>query len=182
MAFFFLLIFSTVLLLSIPLGICWLLYRWLKRKGHYRSATLLPSALVLALGYFIYTVFYPDDSFYADEFQQITGHPLPTSAEIEAKDASYPDQHGDYAACARIKLSPADYHLLAQQVSHNTAFQDMRGDFRTHFIYGTTFENVNPDFDDGTSYHQAYFRNRNAFMFIGFLRDGKTIIMYRSSS
>ncbi|TLM91076.1 hypothetical protein [Hymenobacter jeollabukensis] len=179
--FLFLLLFCAVLALSVPLGICWLLYRWLIRRGHRRSAVGLPSLIILALCYFFYSAFYPGDDFYAQEYAQITGLALPASADIQRKDASYPDQHGDYAACARIKVSAADYQQLLRQLSRDTAFRAQSSP-RYHFIGSQTFDNVNPEPNAEARYRHAFSRDDNAFRFVGFLQDGRTIIVYRSSS
>ena len=181
MVFLTLFLLLLVLAAAALLGL-WSLHRWLKRRGWVRTAWLLPAALLLALSYPVYTAFYPTDSFYEQEFARITGRPCPTSATIERKAASYPDQHGDYAACVRLTVSPADYQRLLGQLRQDTAFQALGGNFQRHFIGSSTFDHVAPGLNEARSYRQAFFRSWRAFMFIGFLPDGRTLIVYRSSS
>lgn len=178
----FLALFLLLLALAAALLVPWFLHRWLKRRGWARTAWLLPAALLLALSYPVYTAIYPTDSFYEQEFERITGRPFPASATIERKDASYPDQHGDYAACARLTVSPADYQRLLGHLRQDTAFQALGSNFRRRFIGSSTFDHVAPDLGEASAYQQAFFRAGRAFMFIGFLPDGRTLIVYRSSS
>ncbi|MCC3159875.1 hypothetical protein LJ737_21720 [Hymenobacter sp. 15J16-1T3B] len=177
----FLLLFCALLVLSVPVGICWLLYHWLRHHGHRRSAVAVPALIALALVYFVYSALYPGDDFYEQQYAQITGRSLPASAVIQRNDASYPDQHGDYAACARIELSAADYQQLLRQLNRDTAFH-AQGSPRYAFIGSQTFDNVNPDLKAERRCRHAFSRNGSAFRFIGFLHDGRTIIAYRSSS
>lgn len=155
MVFLTLFLLLLVLAAAALLGV-WFLHRWLVRRGWARTAWLLPAALLLGLSYPVYTAFYPTDSFYEQEFERITGRPFPASATIERKDASYPDQHGAYAACARLSVSPTDYQRLLGQLRHDTTFHDLRGNFRRHFIGSRTFDHVAPGLDEASGYQQAF--------------------------
>jgi len=39
------------------------------------------------------------------------------------KDASYPDQHGDYSATALFKIDQNDFNLILNSIQKNTKFQ-----------------------------------------------------------
>lgn len=96
--------------------------KWLLKKG---KITIQKSnqinkifAFVLffiALG-FTYNAFYPNESFYVDEFKEVTNLEIPKSYNFIEKTASYPDFHGDYISCSEIKLSNDDFKNLLSSV------------------------------------------------------------------
>ncbi|KUG08617.1 hypothetical protein [Solirubrum puertoriconensis] len=174
-------LFSALLLVGSIVLVCWALYHWQRRKGNRRLALLLPGLLMSGIGYCVHFAIYPNDAFYHDEFRSITGVPLPASADIQRKDASYPDQHGAYAACARIRLAPADYTNLLLRLRRDTTFQSLSSP-KFLFIHSDTFEYVNPGVDVKLTCSAAYSSIYRPYKFVGFLRDGKTIIIYRTSS
>ncbi|RYY37724.1 MAG: hypothetical protein EOP46_01690 [Sphingobacteriaceae bacterium] len=94
-----------LIFLSALVYLIFIIFRWIYRKGYKKVAVIIPSVVVVYLTYSIYTAIYPDDSFYHEEFKTVTLREIPQSAEIIKKDASYPDQHGEYCSVALIKLS-----------------------------------------------------------------------------
>ncbi|HLX12652.1 MAG TPA: hypothetical protein VKS81_07560 [Bacteroidota bacterium] len=70
----------------------------------------------ISCGYEAYTALYPTDSYYENEFRDITRVPYPASGKIIFKDATLPDLHGDHSACALIEVSPDDYNRLLKQI------------------------------------------------------------------
>lgn len=83
---------------------------WLWHKGP--IGKILGSLLATWLAFNIYTAFYPMESFYRDEFVNVTGYKFPKSGKFKFKSASYPDFHGDYEACAVIEISEDDFQEL----------------------------------------------------------------------
>ena len=73
---------------------------------------ILTFLTLIFAAYQTYTAFYPTDSFYEDQFEYNTNLEFPKSGEIIAKDASYPDIHGDYSAAALFKLNDEDFQEL----------------------------------------------------------------------
>lgn len=99
------------------------LLRWyLQRKFPPVKTTLI--AIVLTawaiLAYLVYTAFYPANDFYVEEFERGTHSSFPVSGEIIAKNATYPDIHGDYTACAVVRFSRADYDKLLRTLRTDT--------------------------------------------------------------
>ena len=101
-----------IALLTVPIALGYLLYRWLKKKGYGRLANYIFSALSIFIVYNIYTAIYPTDSFYKDEFEDCFKTKFPKSGTIIAKDATYPSIHGEYNASFIAKLNAKDYHKL----------------------------------------------------------------------
>lgn len=70
----------------------------------------------LFIAYLVYTAVYPPDSFYLGEFSLATHQDPPSDAVVVAKDATYPDFHGDYRSFSRIKLSNSSYKTLLRKM------------------------------------------------------------------
>jgi hypothetical protein len=69
--------------------------------------------ILLSIAFYVtYDSFYPGESFYADEFKEVTLRDLPDSAEFIFKLSTYPDFHGDYSSESTIKLSRPDFKKL----------------------------------------------------------------------
>ncbi len=177
----FLLALAVLLLLW---GLAWLLYKASGGRHQRPASLLLPGALLAVLGYFIFTAFYPNDEFYEEQYQRLTGQPFPESGVIVAKDASYPDQHGDYAACARLEVSIAAYEQLLSRMSRDSAFSAVTFGSDTTFIGSEPFQKVAGPVSDAR-YARSFSKGNvvsDAYLFIGFLADRRTLIIYRCSS
>jgi hypothetical protein len=181
MDLFLLLLLIFALAVTIPTGIAYLLYRFLKTRISRKLALTVASLPVLIVSYFIFTAVYPNDDFYEEEFTRITSLSYPEDAEIINKDATYPDQFGDYASCARIEVQPATYDLIEAQVRSDSRFSPASDSLR---IMTSASDNVEYKLKSAT-YKTQFTRvnsKNGAYMFIGFLTDHKTIIIERSSS
>jgi hypothetical protein len=111
-----------IVLLTVPIALGYLIYCWLKKKGYGRLANYIFSALAIFIVYNIYTAIYPTDSFYKDEFEYCFKMKFPKSGEIIAKDASYPDLHGDYCMAFVSELSEKDYKDLEDHFKRNNRY------------------------------------------------------------
>jgi hypothetical protein len=67
--------------------------------------------------YQTYFAIYPPDDFYFGEFEEATLRKPPQDAVVLAKDASYPDFHGDYCSFSRIRFTRASYLKLLEDMS-----------------------------------------------------------------
>ncbi|RPD45391.1 hypothetical protein DNI29_18590 [Hymenobacter sediminis] len=187
MSIVLLILFTFTLILLLPLGIAWAIYRWLHKRVSLRAARyflVLPSTLLLLLAYFVYTAFYPTDDFYEQEYVRVTSLPVPASVRVVAKDASYPDQHGDYAACARFEVSSEEYESVLLSVSADRHFTSTNFQSDSSFIGSESFsiatKGIHP-----ADYYRTFSKGvvqENAYQFIGFLKDHRTVIVYRCSS
>ncbi len=121
MVVIFWLIFIFVAL--IPVGLSFLVFRYLRKKGYRLVGLILMVAVILWTIYSSYTAFYPTDGFYEDEFEHNTNLEFPKSGDIVAKDASYPDLHGDYSAAALFKVDKNDFYRILSAIQQNNQFQ-----------------------------------------------------------
>ena len=186
MSLLLILLLTACLLLIAPVSICWGIYHWLVKRSR-KAARLflfLPITIYLIAGYFIYTAFYPTDDFYEKEFHQITSFPFPKEGRITDKDASYPDQHGDYSACARIEVPAPVYQHILHRVATDTTLSRVTYAHDSTFISSEPFTAVAGNIEPALFAHSLSggSSTMNAYRFIGFLTDRKTIIIYRCSS
>ena len=99
-------VFVLIVLIFALVKLC--IWLWRKHSIGKAIAILIPVFLCSE----IYFSIYPRNSFYEDEFVNISGEKLPTSSKVLAGYASYPDTHGDYTSCAIIEVSNSDYQYL----------------------------------------------------------------------
>ena len=183
MVFFWLLLLALAVLLLLW-GFAWLLYKAGGGRRRRPLSLILPGAALAVLGYFVFTAFYPNDEFYEEQYQRLTGQPFPEAGLIVAKDASFPDQHGDYAACARLEVSAATYEQLLARISRDSAFSAVIFGSDSTFISSESFQKVAGPVPDA-HYARCFSGGNvvsNAYRFIGFLADRRTLIIYRCSS
>lgn len=87
-----------------------------------RKDKRLKFLFLIPLGFLVYSIYasvYPPDSFYRQDFKEVTGVDFPESGQIVFKTASFPDQHGDYGSVSIIKVDreffeKLDKHLIAK--------------------------------------------------------------------
>lgn len=158
----------------------WGLHRVLARLGYRRSAVLLPALVLLAPFYLVYDAFYPGSDFYAQEFTRVTHQAFPAAGTVAEHEATFPDQHGAYTACARIVLRPPDYHRLQRQLRRDPAFH-AKGSAGYRFLSLPGPLALSPGSSDAV-YSYAFSGGHSAYGFVGFLPDGRTILLYRHRS
>jgi hypothetical protein len=134
---------------------------------------------LLLLGYYIYSAFYPNDSFYERDFEKNTAMAFPATAVIVKKDATYPDIHGTYTSKAIVRLSPQDFQAVYQKLQVDPVFRDDTSSY--HFLGETIefFERENITIDKIKNIRIGV---REAQLKVGFVSDGKTIVFERHSS
>lgn len=154
----------------------------LSKNKTVKILAILSTIGLLSFTYFIYDAFFPNESFYVEEWKKNTELPFPQSADFEWKDATFPDQHNNYTSTAIIKVTKDDfdnlYRLARANKSINTDLESNgHSGFFTQFlplIYKdeTLIENY---------FHSSTSLAGNSFK-IGFGKDKKTIIFQRHSS
>lgn len=89
-----------------------------RSPAYVRAVTNLAYAgLVSFIGYHAYRAVYPADAFYFAEFETVVSRKPPTEARIIAKDATYPDFHGDYCSFSRIEISRQSFRQLLEELN-----------------------------------------------------------------
>ncbi|MEJ7560072.1 MAG: hypothetical protein WKF66_17290 [Pedobacter sp.] len=111
------------IILVIIIGLIYLIFRWLNKIEQTEIGLWLFTLIFFGLTYLIYTVLNPTDRFYKDEFENYTGLQFPESGKILMKNATYPDQHGDYSAHAVFKVDKKDFLKITEQIRKSIKFQ-----------------------------------------------------------
>lgn len=166
------LLILAIAILTIVLTCFLLLYLFIKKKRYW---AILP---VLVLFYFLYDGLYPSDSFYKQDFEEVTGISFPEDGEILSKTATFPDQHGDYISVSLIKVDKAFYNSLLAQLKTRQRKENAE-DFGGSQYFYEMLENA----DRQTIKAKYSLKAENGKEYtIGFLTDMETIIVERASS
>jgi len=126
-----------------------------------------------------YTLFFPSDSFFKDEFYYNTGLKIPASANIMIKSSDIPDFHGDYEASAMIRLGKEDFINIKMKLSKDSVFQidtTSQPIGRTQ-SYFTASKGI-----DENQIQEIFANLKEEWFRVAFLKDGQTIIFERSST
>lgn len=176
MEFLIFLLIIAVVIIGAPITVSFLLYRWIKKKQFSKKWRLISFVPILILGFFIYQAIYPDSDFYKEDFEQVVEMPFPTSGEIRYEIASYPDHFGDYTSSFLIELDKEDMDRLESHIL-NVGFKEV----------DNTMSSEELDYVeskvDSKEYLKQYARNIDAdkYFSVGFLNDGKSVIITRTS-
>lgn len=183
--FALLLIAAFLLLVVSPVIITAFLYRLLRRKGWQKTAFVFP-VLLAAYCYLWYDALYPSNNFYKDEFAKIMQAPELKDAKAISKSASYPDIHGDYAACVTVELPGDKFDDVLNRVRKDSAFSVVTNE--SNIIGTEELQNVLSSIKN-KNYLARYqgdklehYRSHGAYVMVAFLDDHKTILLYRASS
>lgn len=131
-----------LIMISIPIGIAYLIYRFLSRKGYKKSGLLVLFSTIALMVYLGYTSIYPEDSFYKDEFEYNAGIDFPKSGKIIWKEADYPDIHGDYEASMIFTADSVDFENMLNQTENLSGIAPDSIDFSLN-INGVDFTDEN---------------------------------------
>jgi hypothetical protein len=96
-------------------------------KWQHRIKLGILAMLLGGVSYSGYTAVYPPDSYFLEQFANASMHPVPASARVTEKSASYPDFHGDYCSYSRIELSPSDYTALMSTLDGDRRLRQVPG-------------------------------------------------------
>lgn len=168
-----------IVLIGVPIVISYFIYRWLRRTEFKKNAFIVPTLILGTLTFYIYTAFYPTDSFYREDFASNTNIKLPNTAKILAKDASYPDQFGDYWSSAIIQLNEDEYLKLESELSKSKNFEIDTTNQKIGITkeYSKLTENISEN-----EIKIVYYNKNKEWFKVAFLKDKKRIIFERSSS
>ncbi len=170
-----LLILVFAIILTIPIIASVFIFKITKRKYPLSISYIFASFIPLVFAYFIFTAFYPNDEFYKYEFKTITKMDFPNSGKIIKKDASYPIS-GDYCSSALIEFKKNDYDIILSKIQNNTSFASNNYSGSAQFNYVTKeldLQQLKYQYVDSLE----YVTNANMH-YIGFMNDGKTIIIH----
>ena len=169
-------IFVLILLIGIPVGLSYLIFKFIKRKGFDKRLSIVALTPILFVTYQVYTAIYPGEDFYRNDFQEVSGIELPQAVEFEFKTTSFPDHFGDYTSVSVIRVGKDFYQLLPDILNkkglkeENTKIDSRR--------LSTALENL-----DDLKIEKEYFMEEGAgvYYYVGFLSDDETIIVNRLS-
>jgi hypothetical protein len=150
-----------------------------KTKGLKKVGLVFAILIFVLPWYFIYTAFYPNESFYVKDFEINTAMVFPASAVIVKKEATYPDIHGAYTSKAIVRLSEQDYRTVYKKLSTDPVFTT---DTSSNHFWDDTLEFFEDKDIDLNKITTILIGVRDAQFKIGFVNDGKTIVFERYRS
>ena len=115
--FLILLILAFLLLIGIPIGLSYLIYRFIKKRNYDKRLRLIALTPILIMTYLIYSALYPSEDFYRTDFTEVTGIELPEHIEFKYKSATYPDHFGDYTSISIINVGKDFYNNLPKTLT-----------------------------------------------------------------
>ncbi|UNY99184.1 hypothetical protein MQE36_02270 [Zhouia spongiae] len=171
-------IFLIVIILGIgiPIGISYLIYRWIKKRGFNKKWRIIALTPILMVGYFIYGAIYPSSDFYKTDFKEVTKMEFPESGIIKYKTASFPDHFGDYTSSFLVEFDQADLEKLESELKTN-GFEEKENKMHSNELEqierkkGRKNYSKQYIFDSIASKHYS----------VGFLDDNKSVIITRVS-
>jgi hypothetical protein len=111
-----------LLYLVLPIIIIKLFYSWFYKKGLKNIAKIFITLCLAFFSYNIYTAFFPNESFYIEEYEINTNLNFPKNVKFISKYASYPDIHGDYISICLVQLSATEFYKLYNKVVNDSSF------------------------------------------------------------
>lgn len=114
-----------ILLITIPIGLSFGIYKFIKNRNYNKSYRWIALSPIVITSYFIYDTIYPGDGFYKDDFTEVTGLTLPNDSEIKFKSATFPDHFGDYTSISIIKVGGNFYDSL-KSILVKREFQELK--------------------------------------------------------
>ena len=171
----FLLILIFILLIGIPVFISYFLFWFLKRRFENRSIKYFSFIPIAVMCYLIISAIFPSSEFFEEDFKEVTNLDFPKSSKIIYKDASYPDQFGDYTSVFAVKCDRENYSKIQNQLT------------KIGYIKNGEKWNSN-EIDEALQKSEAnivneYSKNESGgkLLYAAFLSDNQTIIFSRVS-
>lgn len=169
-----------VIFLLIPLGISFLIYRFVKKRNYpskYRLFALLP---ILFFGYAIYQGIVNPHSLYKSHFREITRTELPSNTEfLDYTDWGYGSTPRNNSSLFHVKVTEDFYEKLKIQLNPSSeSLSPIKAEyaFRFHEMFGEQFEgNIDMQYsrysDDGELIHLVGFFDEESSILVFYQGD-----------
>ncbi|GAB4508642.1 MAG: hypothetical protein Tsb004_07520 [Allomuricauda sp.] len=165
-----------ILGIGIPIGISYLIYRWIKKKGYDKRLGLLASIPILVAGFFTYGAIYPSAEFYKADFKEVTTMEFPENGRIRYKTASLPDHFGDYTSSMLAEFELNDLKELENHLK-NGGFEEKENKMSSNEL-----EYIERKKGQKAYIKQYVRQKKNGKHYsVGFLNDNKSVIITRTS-
>jgi len=174
--FVLLLIIAFLLIIGIPIGLFFLIYRFIKRRNYDKRLRIIALTPILIMSYLIYTAVYPSEDFYRQDFQEVTGMELPEQVEFKYKSATYPDHFGDYTSVSIIKVGKDFYNKLPNTLTKKGLIANGQKIHTTEFDIALKHMD-NLEIEKEFSMEEG----GGVYYYVGFLTDNESIIVKRLS-
>ena len=175
MEFYLKLLAVAILVVAVPIALCYLIYLLIKKMKLDKRWRILAAIPVLVVGYLIFSAFFPNEDFYKANFKEVTKTDFPANGEIIYKTTSFPDHFGDYSSCFLVKLDKPDLKKLRNMLKV-FKFERKENKLRTKELDNVEGEAGNP------SYKETYvYQGGDRHYFVGFVMDGKSVVVLRAS-
>ena len=176
MGILILFLIAITLIVGIPFGISYFIYKWIKKKGYNKRLRLLAFTPILIVGYFIYNAIYPSNEFYKTDFKEVTDMEFPESGIIKYKTATFPDHFGDYTSSFLVEFNPTDLEMLEQKLKSG-GFKQQENKMSSNALDYIERKKGRKN------YSKQYIRQRKngKHYSVGFLEDNKSVIITRVS-
>ena len=165
-----------IILIGIPIGISYLIYRWTKKREFDKKWRLLAFIPLIIAGYFFYTAICPDEDYYKNDFKEVTKMEFPKSGKILYKTASYPDQFGDYTSSFLAEFENDYLQKLEANLKKQGFVKEENKMSSEELDY---IENRKGNRKYSAEYNKEV--NGGKYYSVGFLNDNKTVVITRVS-
>lgn len=171
-----LLVTFTIIIIVIPIGITYFLYRFIKRKEYDKRLRFLAFIPVVIMGYIVYDSIYPSSDFYEKDFKEVTNMKFPENGIIKYKSASFPDNFGDYSSAFLIELDNENLLNLEQQLIKE-GFEEKENKMYTNELEYIVSKKGNKNYTKQFIQKEKNGRDYS----VSFLDDNKSVIISRVS-
>lgn len=176
LAFFLL---TVIIVLGVPIGLSFLILRFIKKGNYDKRLRLIALLPILTIGYFVYTAFFPTESFYKEDFKEVTGVDFPENGEIIYKSATYPDQFGDYGSTSIVKVDKEFYDGLEAHLKEKGLEDNVNSEEDSGPVDSATISKKIGKKKIEKSFSITV--GGGIFYYVGFVSDKETLIVQRQS-
>jgi hypothetical protein len=169
--FFGIIIIIASLILFFVLSLKYIFYKFLRKFMNEQKASIISYLIPILSGYYIYLGFYPPDSFYLNEFEEIVQEQNIPKVKVIYGNATYPTFHPDYCSAALLRLQPIEFNAILRKIKNNNYFFESSptGSSALYAVLDKTETNEN------LYKYKASTQLDNKYFFIGFLPENKIL-------
>ena len=169
-------ILAFLLIIGIPIGLCYLIYRFITKRNYDKRLRLIALIPILLMSYLIYSALFPSEYFYRIDFTEVTGIELPKHVEFKYKSATYPDHFGDYTSISIINVGKDFYKNLPKALTEKGLKEKGQKTYTTEFDKAL-------EYTDNLEIKKEFTMEEGGgvYYYVGFLTDNETIIVKRLS-
>lgn len=169
---------GTILVFGVPIGVSYLIYRYIEKRNFDKRLRLLALIPLLVLGYAVYQGIFHPNSLYEEHFREVTSFDFPENGEFvyTEKWTSGTYSRG-YITLSLVKVDKGFYRNLPRQLEQK-GLSEMQKEMNLNELLLRKIKTIKTENNLEVEKEYSLEKGDKIYYYVGFLSDEESLIVY----